>query len=97
MTPLFELLDVVIDLYMLIIFVYVIISWLIAFDIINATQPLVKAARETTFALTEPALKPIRTQVAKVLPNLRNIDISPVVLLLILYLIKRVIYNYVLA
>lgn len=93
MTPFFELLDVVIDLYMLIVFIYVVLSWLIAFEIVNPRQELIRAVRETSAKLTEPALSRIRKHTSKL--NLGAFDISPVILLLLLYFVKRAIYHYI--
>jgi len=67
-----------IQLYILIVFVSVIMSWLIGFNVINRHNSFVDAVWRTCVSLTEPALRPIRNM----LPNLGGIDISPVVLLI---------------
>lgn len=70
--------NALIQLYILVVFVSVIMSWLIGFNVINRHNGVVDAIWRTTTALTEPALRPIRNM----LPNLGGIDISPVILLI---------------
>jgi YggT family protein len=61
-----------------------VMSWLLAFDVINMRNDLVRSVWNTTNALTEPVLRPIR----RVLPPLGGMDISPIVLLLLLSFIQ---------
>ncbi|MEL7490292.1 MAG: YggT family protein [Pseudomonadota bacterium] len=68
----------VIQLYMVIIFVMVIMSWLLSFNVINRGNQLVDGIWRTCISLTEPALAPIRNM----MPNLGGIDISPIILLI---------------
>ena len=67
-----------IQLYVYVIIAGVIVSWLMAFGIVNPYNPTVRAIWQALNAVTEPLLRPIRN----VLPNLGAIDISPIVLLL---------------
>ncbi len=69
--------NALIQLYILVIFVSVIMSWLISFNVINRHNQFVDAIWRTCTGLTEPALRPIRNM----LPNLGGIDISPIILL----------------
>ncbi|MEQ1931083.1 MAG: YggT family protein [Parvularculaceae bacterium] len=69
--------NALIQLYILVIFVSVILSWLISFNVVNRDNRFVSAVWRTCGALTEPALAPIR----KMLPSLGGIDISPILLL----------------
>jgi YggT family protein len=78
--------------YLLTIYVYVVIamailSWLIAFNVVNTRNPVVHMIAELLFRLTEPVLRPIR----KLLPNMGGIDISPIILFLIILFIQSVI------
>jgi len=78
--------------YLLTIYVYVVIamailSWLIAFNVVNTRNPVVRMIAELLYRLTEPALRPIRS----LLPNMGGIDISPIVLFLIILFIQSVI------
>jgi YggT family protein len=78
--------------YLITLYVYIIIagavmSWLIAFNVINPYNQFVRALWQGLNALTEPALRPIR----RVLPDLGGIDISPLVLILICFFIQSVV------
>ncbi len=68
--------NAVIQLYIVVIFVSVILSWLLSFNVVNLGNPIVESIWRATNALTEPALRPIRN----LLPNLGGLDISPIVL-----------------
>ncbi len=70
--------NALINLYIIVIFVSVILSWLIHFNVINGRNQFVDAIARTCYALTEPALRPIR----RVLPSLGGLDISPIILLI---------------
>jgi YggT family protein len=76
-----------IDLYIWVIIASAILSWLIAFNVVNTSNRIVLAIAETLYRLTEPALRPIRS----ILPNLGGIDISPVILILILLFVRDVV------
>ncbi len=75
----------VIDLYMWMVIIGVVLSWLVAFNVVNLSNRFVYLVGDVINRLTEPALRPIR----QVLPNLGNIDISPVVLILLLLFLQR--------
>jgi len=92
MRPLIELVVIVIDLYKWIVIAQVIMSWLVAFGVINTYNRAVAQIGEVLYRLTEPALRPIR----RLLPDLGGIDISPIILLLLLWLIEREIVEYLL-
>ena len=68
----------------------VIFSWLIAMNIFNTQNRIIIAVYYGTKKLTDPLLNPIRN----FLPNLSGIDISPVVLILILYFIRNLLFEY---
>ena len=85
----------IIDIYFWVVIASAIISWLIAFNVVNPRNQFVGMLWETLTRLTEPALNPIR----RVLPNLGGIDISPVILLLGLGFLRRLVvelYTYAL-
>ncbi len=75
--PFFMLIDAVLGLYTLVIFVMVIMSWLINFNVINRHNQFVDMIWRTVIALTEPALGPIRRK----MPSLGGLDLSPIILL----------------
>ena len=81
----------VIDLYIWVIIISAILSWLVAFNVINTQNRFVSTVVDILWRLTEPALRPIRS----VLPNLGGIDVSPVLLILVLLFIRDLIVEYV--
>ena len=68
------------ELYMWLVIIGVVLSWLAAFNVINYSNRFVYTVGDFINRITEPALRPIR----QMLPNLGNLDISPVVLILLL-------------
>ena len=87
MVPLIGFIVLVIDLYMWVVIAGAILSWLIAFNVVNTNNRFVYQVADMLYRLTEPALRPIRN----VLPNLVGIDISPVILILFLLFIRDVV------
>lgn len=88
------LLDVILlalNLYVWLLIASAVISWLIAFNVVNTRNDFVRAVWDVLYRITEPALRPIRN----LLPNLGGIDISPIILLLIIFFIQRVIALYI--
>ena len=77
----------VISLYIWVIIIGAIFSWLIAFDVVNRRNRAVYTIADSLYRLTEPALRPIR----KVLPDLGGLDISPVILILGLIFLRDVV------
>jgi YggT family protein len=75
------------QLYVYIIIAQAIMSWLVAFDVINLSNNFARNVWFVLNAITEPALRPIR----RFLPNLGGIDISPVILILIILFIQQVV------
>jgi YggT family protein len=89
MLPLIKLVLTILDLYKIVIIVGAILSWLIAFGVVNIRNDLVRAVWNLFLALTEPFLRPIR----KFLPNTGGIDISPVILFLAIMFIEWIIQD----
>jgi YggT family protein len=87
MIALLNFIAMVITLYMWVIIISVILSWLIAFNVINRHNQFVYMIADTMQRLSEPALRPIR----RALPDLGGLDISPVVLILILIFLRDVV------
>jgi len=77
----------VITLYIWVVIIGAVLSWLIAFDVVNRRNRAVYMIADSLHRLTEPALRPIR----KVLPDLGGLDISPVILILGLIFIRDVV------
>ena len=84
MEPILLLLYRVIDIYFYILIINIVLSWLIAFNVVNMQNRLVVTILYATNKLTDPVLNPIR----RVIPNLGGIDISPIVLVLGLLFIQ---------
>ena len=87
MVYLIEFIDYLLWLYVLVVFAWAIMSWLIAFNVVNTHNPIVHTIADVLYRLTEPALRPIR----QVLPNLGGIDISPIILFLIIMFVRSVV------
>lgn len=87
MIALLNFLAMVITLYMWVIIISVILSWLIAFNVINRHNQFVYMIADSMQRLSEPALRPIR----RALPDLGGLDISPVVLILVLIFLRDVV------
>ncbi len=90
MSAILWLITTVIDLYVWIIILQVVLSWLIAFNVINTQNRFVYLVGDFLYRVTEPAMRPIR----RILPNLGGIDLSPIVLLLLLYFAQRLLFEY---
>jgi YggT family protein len=87
MVPLIGFIVLVIDLYIWVVIASAILSWLIAFNVVNTSNRFVYTIADMLYRVTEPALRPIRN----ILPNLGGIDISPVILILVLLFIRDVV------
>ncbi len=88
------ILDVILlalQLYVWVVILSAIFSWLVAFNVVNTRNQFVAMVGEALWRITEPALRPIR----RFMPNLGGIDLSPIILLLIIFLIQRVIILYI--
>ncbi|MBB4287881.1 YggT family protein [Roseospira goensis] len=85
--PLFQIILIVIDLYIWVVIIQAILSWLVAFNVINGYNRFVATVGEVLYRLTEPVLAPIRRR----LPSMGGVDLSPVVLILGLIFLQLVI------
>ena len=91
MRALLDVVLIVLNLYTWVVIVAAIFSWLYAFNVVNARNQVVAVVGRALFQLTEPALRPIR----RFIPTFGGLDISPIVLLLIIFFLQRVILYYV--
>ena len=91
MRALLDVILIVLQLYTYVIIIVAILSWLIAFNVINIYNDLVRSIWNALNALTEPLLRPIR----QMLPNFGGIDISPVILILLIFLLEDIITRYI--
>ena len=91
MIAVFYLLLQLLKLYSYIVIANVVISWLIAFNVLNTQNRFVYSILEMTYKLTYPVLNIIR----RFLPNLGSLDISPVILLLLIWFVEMCMKLYV--
>jgi len=89
MKSIFILLDSIITIYLWIIIINAILSWLVAFNILNTQNRFVFSILDTTYKLTDPALNRIR----RFIPMFGSIDISPVILILFLMFLRHIIFE----
>ena len=89
MKSIFILLDSVIVIYLWVIIVNAVLSWLVAFNILNTQNRFVFSLLDATYKMTDPALNKIR----KFIPTFGSIDVSPVVLILLLMFLRNIIFE----
>lgn len=82
--PVIEVVIAVLDIYWWLVIIQAVTSWLIAFNVLNTYSRPVAMILDFLYRITEPALRPIRQFV----PTLGGLDISPVILLLIIWFIR---------
>ena len=87
MYAIFQLLDSLISLYLWCLFIFVILSWLVNFGIVNTQNRFIYLLMDFLYKITEPALRPIR----RFVPNFGGIDISPIILVLGLIFVRNLI------
>ena len=90
MEPFIHLIDTVISLYIWVLVVSAILSWLVAFNVVNTRNRFVYVVGDVCYRLTEPVLRPIR----RLLPSLGGIDISPVIAILLLVFLRDAVDTY---
>ena len=91
MRAILDVILIVLQLDVWLLIIAAILSWLIAFNVVNTRNQFVAMARDFLWRITEPVLRPIRDR----MPDLGGIDISPVIVILIIFLIQRVIALYI--
>ncbi|GAB4131465.1 MAG: YggT family protein [Rhodothalassiaceae bacterium] len=85
MMALIMLIDSVLAIFSTIVIVWAIMSWLVAFNVINTHNRFVAIVMDFLYRITEPPLRPIR----RILPDFGGIDISPIVLLLLILFLRN--------
>ena len=89
MKSIFILLDSIITIYLWIIIINALLSWLVAFNVLNTQNRFVFSVLDATYKLTDPALNKIR----RFIPTFGSIDISPVILILFLMFLRNLIFE----
>jgi len=91
MRAVLDVIMLALNLYVWLLIASAVLSWLIAFNVVNTRNQFVATVWDFLYRITEPALRPIRNM----LPNLGGIDISPIILLLLIFFIQSVITRYI--
>ncbi|MEI7804452.1 MAG: YggT family protein [Hyphomicrobiales bacterium] len=91
MRALLDVILLVLQAYIWLLIAAAILSWLIAFNVVNTRNQVVSLIGEFLYRITEPVLRPIRS----VMPNLGGIDISPIIVILIIFFLQSVIIRYI--
>ena len=89
MKSIFILLDSVITIYLWIIIINAVLSWLVAFNILNTQNRFVFSVLDATYKMTDPALNRIR----RFIPTFGSIDVSPVILILLLMFLRNIVFE----
>lgn len=89
LVPLLSILDVVLELYVWAVIVSAVLSWLVAFGVVNTSNKFVYAVGDFLYRITEPALRRIR----QFTPNLGGIDLSPLVLILAVMFLRMILHE----
>jgi YggT family protein len=89
MHALATLIDTIITIYIYLLVGSAILSWLMAFNVVNVQNKVVYTVVSLLYRVTEPVLRPIR----RIIPNLGGIDISPIILILLLYFIRDLVLD----
>jgi YggT family protein len=85
-----NLVSTVISIYVWLLIAQAVLSWLVAFGIVNRYNRVVATIGDFLWRITEPLLRPIR----RVIPDLGGIDISPVILILLLWFLRNLMFEY---
>ncbi len=90
MQSLVSLLSTVIEIYVWLLIASAILSWLVAFNIVNTSNQFVSTIGQFLHRITEPVLRPLR----QVIPSIGGLDVTPIVLILLLYFIRNLMWEY---
>jgi YggT family protein len=91
MKALLDVILLVLQIYVWLLIAAAVLSWLVAFNVVNTRNQFVSTIGDFLYRITEPVLRPIRS----VMPNLGGIDISPVIVILIIFFLQSVILRYI--
>lgn len=91
MRAVLDVVMVILDLYVWVLIISAVLSWLIVFNIVNTRNQFVSTILDLIYRVTEPVLAPIRRK----LPHLNGLDLSPIVVILAIIFFKSVIVRYI--
>ena len=86
-----EMIYSLLNLYVWVLIISAVLSWLVAFDVVNPQNRFVRMVGDVSYRITEPALRPIR----RVLPIMGGLDLSPIVLIFLIYFLQSFIRHLV--
>ena len=92
MRALFLVIDLILYWYIWLLIAAAVLSWLVAFNVVNTRNQVVAVIGDFLYRITEPALRPIRN----FLPNFGGLDISPVIVIFIIMFLRYAIALYIL-
>ncbi|MFC4272349.1 YggT family protein [Sneathiella chungangensis] len=90
MTSLLLLISAIINIFIWLLIANAILSWLVAFNVVNTSNQFVSTVGNFLYRITEPPLRPIR----KVIPTMGGLDVSPVILILLLIFLRNLLFEY---
>ncbi|WP_169566110.1 YggT family protein [Sneathiella limimaris] len=93
MQSLVVLVSTVIEIYVWLLIANAIMSWLIAFNVINTQNQFVSTVGQFLYRITEPLLRPLR----QIIPSIGGLDVTPIVLILLLYFIRNLMWEFLVA
>jgi YggT family protein len=91
MRSILDIVLIVLQMYIWLLIASAVLSWLIAFNVVNTRNQFVAMVADFLYRITEPLLRPIR----QMMPNLGGLDVSPVILILLILLLENVIGRYI--
>lgn len=91
MKAILDVVLLVLQIYVWLLIASAILSWLVAFNVVNTRNQFVATVGDFLYRITEPVLRPVRSM----LPNLGGIDISPIIVILIIFFLQSVIIRYI--
>lgn len=91
MRAILEIILLVLDLYWWVLIAMIVLSWLISFGVVNTRNQFVATVHRIVTALTDPLLRPIR----RIVPSVGGLDLSPIILFIGIYFVRRLIILYV--
>lgn len=90
MNPIVYLITLVLNLYTWVLIIWIVLSWLISFNVVNRYNPFVARVSDVLYRLTEPVLRPIR----RVIPPVAGIDFAPIALFIGIEVIRYTLFYY---
>lgn len=91
MRAILDIVLLVLQIYIWLLIASAVLSWLVAFNVVNTRNQVVATIGDFLYRITEPVLRPIRSA----MPNLGGIDVSPIIVILLILLLENVIIRYI--